>query len=846
MVWPGGTIHTIRAIAIVQRDADGVALRMLGTNWDITRQKQADEQSAALREEVLQLELEKTNDMHRLILDAVGEGVYGLDSNGLTTFVNPAAQTMLGYTAGELIGKRQHPMIHHSHPDGSSYPVEECPIYQALSDGRVFQCDTDVFWRKDGTSFPMSFTSTPIMRNGKTDGAVVVFQEISERKRREAADASNLAKSEFLANMSHEIRTPLNGMIGMTDMVLDTDLTREQRDCLETAKQSADALLTVINDILDFSKIEAGKLDLESIDFSLRNCAETALKLFTQQAADKGLELLCDIAPEVPDRVMGDPGRLRQILLNLISNALKFTSHGEVGLRMRVESTNQAATLVRFVVTDTGIGIPAEKQESIFSPFRQADSSTTRRYGGTGLGLTISLRLVSLMGGELSVESEIGSGSKFSFTAKFELAEKTAALDGAMERDALAGIKILVVDDNRTNRRILKKILEGRQAQVVSAESGPEALQLLAHASQMHESYQVVVTDMHMPEMDGFDLVEQIRGNPVTAAIAVLMLSSGGHSADKQRCRDLRIASYLQKPVRREELLSAILSAAGRLPVAAGSSLASEPGIPLPRRQLKLLLAEDNRVNQAVAMGLLSKLGHTLVVAGNGKEALSLLERQHFDLVFMDIQMPEMDGIAATEKIREGERATHLHIPIIAMTAHAMKGDRERCIDAGMDGYISKPISFSELEIAIEAAMQRSDRRQDARSSIEKDTGMAVPIPPLWNRAEVLQSLGGDESLLRQVLDIFVEEAPKHLAALRVAIRERSAVTAEKHAHTLKGEVGYFKVPAISEKAAQLEAACRGCEFDSAQNTLPEFEAAMHRLIDSVLSCIQSGTGSST
>jgi len=651
------------------------------------------------------VELETSELRYRSIVQSAFDAFAGMDSQGCIVDWNAQAASMFGWNRDQIRWRSISEII--DLKNGTRF--HDVPSFLAF----VLQCTPEgrigvMAKNRQGREFPVEMAISCVPIHGKPLFAAFI-QDVTQRKKMEeerekarvAAEAASRAKDEFLANMSHEIRTPLNGILGMTELALDTELTAEQSEYLRTVQLSADSLLTVINDILDFSKIEAGKMDLESISFNLRECLELTLKTLAHRTGVKGLELIFDFHPDVPEEVRGDAGRIRQIVLNLVGNAIKFTERGEISLQVYRDDVGGNPT-THFIVSDTGIGIPPEKHKSIFNAFSQADTSTTRKYGGTGLGLTISSRLANRMGGKLWVESEEGRGSHFHFTVAFAPSNRYPNDRQQLRSvDFLKGIKTLIVDDNAVNRRILKATLERWGLICATAENGEKALNELSAAYGANIPYSLILTDLLMPVMDGYEFIEQVRQKTEYASAAVLIMSSSGSKTDAPRDQSLKVAAHLVKPLRQSELYEAVCqSTHGSAPDARRPWMGKQQ-LPTQKssKPLHILLAEDNPVNQRLAQRLVEKRGHTIAFASTGQEALNKFEENIYDLILMDIQMPDLDGLEATAAIRKMEelQKSRTRVPIIALTAHAMKGDRERCLAAGMDEYLSKPLRSAEL-----------------------------------------------------------------------------------------------------------------------------------------------------
>jgi two-component system, sensor histidine kinase and response regulator len=817
--WRDGSMRWVSTTKVPLRDEDGKIIGTFGISRDITYRKQAEE---SLRENAERL---------RLIVDTAYDAFVAMDADGKIIDWNPRAEAIFGWTREEAVGRTVAetlipPRFRDDHERGLKR-------FLATGEGPLLNNRIEIrALHRDGREFPAELTIAPI-RVGDSFLFNAFLHDITQRKQaeddlkqaKEAAEAANHAKSLFLANMSHEIRTPLNAILGMTELVLDTELGSVQREYLTVVQESGDALLTIIGDILDFSKIEAGHLELDPAPFNLCESIPDMVKSLALRAHHKKLELACHLAPDVPETVVGDRARLRQVIVNLLGNAVKFTERGEVLLDVSCDQRSDHEAIVHFAVTDTGIGIPPEKHKRIFDAFEQADNTMTRRYGGTGLGLAIASRLVSGMGGRIWVDSEVGRGSTFHFTARFELIPNES-LPVPLDTARLEGMPVLIVDDNATNLRILAEMLHNWRMRPTLAASVHEARRMLDDARRAGSPFPLVLSDVQMPEADGFSLAEQIREQPGLAGTVIMMLSSCDRPGDVARCERLGVSTYLVKPVHQSELFDAIVLALGVRSI-------DDDALPPDRqptyrlRPLRILLAEDSLVNQKLTVGLMRKHGHEIVVANNGAEAVAALADGRYDLVLMDVQMPEMDGLEAAAIIRAEEYGTSRHIPIVAMTAHAMASDREQCLKAGMDGYVTKPVRSRELFTTIEQVLEKSDRKGEAPAvSSNSQTGgngsAAEPAESVdWSAA--LDAVQQDRDLLAEVIGAFLEECPELMGAIRNALNCADAPALRIAAHRLKGSMRYFGATRAFDQAYILETLGR-------DGRLAEAPAAIARL----------------
>jgi PAS domain S-box-containing protein len=790
----------------------------------------------------------------RLAVEASPAGLLMVHQDGSILMANSRSLALFGYSEFELVGQSIEILVpmkfREAHPEHRKRFFEK-PTQRAMGANLSL-----LAVRKDGSEFPVKVGLSPVHTPegqavicGVSDitDQVIAFETM--RLAKENAESASLAKSSFLANMSHEIRTPMNGIIGMVQLLSQTDLRSHQRDYLTTVDESAHVLLRLLNDILDFSKIEAGKLELEDVEFRLSECVARTSQLLALRASEKGLEMACRIAPEIPDYLRGDCGRLQQVLVNLIGNAIKFTEVGEIVVNVNAELITSNQVRLQFSVSDTGIGIPPDKLEQIFDSFEQAESTTTRRFGGTGLGLAISQQLVTMMQGRTWVESELGRGSTFRFTVELQIASDQHPHEPA-ELESLQDLSVLVVDDNSTNRRILNELLQHWHMHAFLADSAAAARKILEekNIATSRSPIRLILLDHHMPGEDGLSFAENLKHLPGHESCPIIMISSGTIPVDSEEIQNLGIDRFMSKPVIASELLNELLRLFGRPKHSRLTQPLTRPELKVePRR---VLLVEDNEINRRVAWGMLRSRMHHVVMVENGQEAVDILAEEEFDVVLMDMQMPVMDGYLATAQIRKRERQSGGHIPIVAMTAEALKGDREHCLACGMDDYVSKPIAQIELYRAVErfpavcmatingaqnsveaapTAFKPSDQEQLTEAATEIANVHESPAVD-WNVAR--EQLPGVPEIFREIVDIFTIDSPTLLADIRRAIGTRDHLLLQRSAHTLKGNLSYFGAASAVKAALALETLGRTRSFDDAEELLVSLEHELARVLE--------------
>ncbi len=813
IVRPDGSVAWLHDRISIVCDAGGNAIYVGGIGTDITAIRESEARYSSLVENL---------PLHVLRKDRDGKVLFG----------NQRYCEAIGLPLEELVGKTDFDLF--PNDLASKYRDDDLRVIET---GRVFN-DVEAHQTPDGRRVYVEIFKGPIKDSfGNNVGVQVMYWDVTRRKQaeeevrhaKELAEAANEAKGQFLANMSHEIRTPMNGIVGMTELLLATQPTDEQRNYMMMVKQSADSLLRLLNDILDFSKIEAGKLDLEQTVFSLRDCIGQTLRTLGQRAGEKGIELVYDVASELPDVLSGDAGRLGQILLNLAGNAVKFTERGEIAIDVRPQQIDGKSVCLHVSVRDTGIGIPESKREHIFESFSQVDASTTRRFGGSGLGLAISSQLVQLMGGSIWVESRVGVGTTFHFTAEFVVADE--GHHDSVDSDRLDQFRVLVVDDHPQSRINLSRLLSDWGFNVVAVECAGQALGMLRESANANRAFDVVLIDRWMPDVDGLDLAGQIRSDAQIAGCKLVVLSMGTSVGDMEVCRQLEIGRYLQKPVVHHELHETLLQLLGLRPDSNATWDGSDERRSVP---LKILLAEDGEVNQQVAVGLLEQRGHQVVVACDGAAAVDAYESGQFDLVLMDVQMPTMDGFAATERIRQLEQQQGNRTPIIAMTASAMKGDRQRCLEAGMDDYVSKPVRPAKLFDAIGRCVFNSTvshpQSQEERPSETHDLDETVESDDVLDLVAARELCGNNDSRLQLLAETLLSEASEIVPQIKEAMADQDWPVVQRLSHTLKGSAAVFGAQRVVDASWELEHHCQSSPAENDERFV-ELEIAADRLV---------------